>query len=30
MAAPGSKYLSIDPTQKANADVLRNFVTQNI
>ncbi len=30
MAAPGSKYLSIDPTQKANADLLKKFVTQNI
>ena len=30
MSAPGSKYVSIDPMQKANLDVLRTFVTQNI
>jgi proton translocating ATP synthase F1 alpha subunit len=30
LSAPGSKYLSIDPTQKPNVDLLKNFVTQNI
>jgi proton translocating ATP synthase F1 alpha subunit len=30
MSAPGSKYISIDPMQKANVDVLKTFITQNI
>jgi len=30
MSAAGSKDLSIDPTQKANMEVLKKFVTQVI
>jgi proton translocating ATP synthase F1 alpha subunit len=30
MSAAGSKHLSIDPTQKANIETLRQFVSQNI
>jgi proton translocating ATP synthase F1 alpha subunit len=30
MSSPGSKELSIDPTQKANAEVLKKFVTNTI
>jgi proton translocating ATP synthase F1 alpha subunit len=30
ISAPGSKELNIDPTQKANIQVLKQFVTQNI
>jgi proton translocating ATP synthase F1 alpha subunit len=30
LAAPGSKYVSIDPMQKVTPDVLRTFITQNI